>query len=463
MLKVTSKIPEQYLKEYLDGQIVFIKNRVQLFCALAVSIYFFASFAWFMLYPEELSRLELFAGLFLMMGGSLILFFNTKTRTLHIAKFNAYLFVTLMLALLVMLGIYYNDDPATSSSMFVFTLFFVSLTIPWAPAEVVIIGLLHAIAYTLNFLILARLNDTVIDSVEIRQYLEGFLFMCVAFILCVVVRFKETTRDIENFVLLKEIRDKNEQARKELALATRVQKTLVPASISTDRVDIAVTYLPVYYIGGDYVRFNFLDNDRMIFIVSDVTGHGVSAALLVNRLHTEFERFAKEGKEPGPLLQRLNEFIKEDFEGTDMYLSAFCGLLDFKKMRLLYSNYGHPPQYVYSAKNNELRKLPAQTGLLGLPVDNTGIYQDEAEVDKGDRILLFTDGVIETFRKDDEEYGSGRLEDFLLKNHSLSGRMFNQKLLQELDDFKEDNKFKDDIYIVDVTVKGHKPILPFMH
>ena len=107
------------------------------------------------------------------------------------------------------------------------------------------------------------------------------------------------------------------------------------------------TYLPVYYIGGDYTKFNFLEKDKLIFIITDVTGHGVPAALLVNRIHSEYERLAKEGYSPGELLRELNKFIEEDFGSSGMYLSAFCGLLDFKKMKLTYSNYGHPSQLLF--------------------------------------------------------------------------------------------------------------------
>ncbi|MFC1480375.1 PP2C family protein-serine/threonine phosphatase [Candidatus Omnitrophota bacterium] len=458
MFQTVKKIPEQYREEFLEKQTSFIKSRVHLFCLLTVSIYFLAVLTGYILYPEESAILEVIVGLSLVVGGALILYLNTIARTIRIAKLNAYLFTALLLVLLVKLGITYKDDALISSAVFVFTIFLVSVTIPWKPVEVILVGAMHITAYTVNFLYVKFLTAPPAGSFGVQEYLDGFIFLSMAIMLCLVIRRKETGRDVENFVLLKQVEDKNELMRKELEWATRIHKTIIPDSTSTDNVDIAVNYLPAYYIGGDYVKFEFLADDRLIFIISDVTGHGVPAALLVNRIHAEFERYAKEGKRPGLLLKKLNEFIKEDFEGSDMYLSAFCGMLDFKEMQLSYSNYGHPPQYLYRAKESDTQSLFAQTSLLGLPVDDDKVYQSEIDVDKGDRIFLFTDGVTEAVDSKGEQYGTKRLEDFLETNHTLSPVAFNDKLLKELNSYK-DGKFKDDVCIMGIEIECAQTLL----
>ena len=70
----------------------------------------------------------------------------------------------------------------------------------------------------------------------------------------------------------------------ELKMATPVHARLVPKSLTTESADIAFTYLPVYYLGGDYANFQITDGKNLIFFICDVTGHGVSAALLVNAI-----------------------------------------------------------------------------------------------------------------------------------------------------------------------------------
>lgn len=451
--RVGKKIPEEYLAGFLKQQTDFIKGRVNLFCVLAISLYLFAVIMSFILYPGFEEKLEIALGVLLVSAAGLIIFFNTRARSLAFAKFNAYLFAVLLLAIIGKLGISYRDDAMISSATFVFTLFLVSSTIPWYPGEVVIIGLMHFITYTFNFAYMRGLSGTPAAEFGILQYLDGLIFLAMALILCVIIRAKETKRDAQNFVLFKEVEKRNDQMNKELELATRIHKTLVPGSVHSGKVDIAVSYLPVYYMGGDYAKYRFLDNDRLIFIISDVTGHGVSAALLVNRIHAEFERLAQEGEGPGTLLKDLNGFIKGDFEGTEMYLSAFCGLLDFKKMSLVYSNHGHPPQYLYREDGNKVERLKAQTSLLGIPLDDDGVYEKEVKVGKGDRLLLFTDGVTEATNEQDIQYGDKRLEDLVLRNRGVPAEDFNRELLEDLGRFCS-NKLKDDIFVLDITIKG---------
>ncbi|MGB2601426.1 MAG: PP2C family protein-serine/threonine phosphatase [Candidatus Omnitrophota bacterium] len=451
--KSIKDIPEKYVAGFIFEQTRLIKSRVNLFCALAIILYFSAVISSLIIYPDTVITLDIILGGVLFIAASIILYFNWKTKSLLIAKVNAYLFTALILVVLVKLGMVYGDAPVISASIFVFTIFLVSVTIPWKPIEIIIIGLMHVIAYSATFLYVKHLTGTDIVSFGLNQYLDGLIFLMMAFSLCIVVRMKETARDIENFVLFKEVEEQSDQMSKELELATRIHKTLVPESMKSPKVDIAVSYLPVYYMGGDYAKYKFLDNNKFIFIICDVTGHGVSAALLVNRIHAEFERLVQEGEGPGVLLRDLNSFIEQDFAGTEMYLSAFCGLVDLNEMCLKYSNYGHPPQYVYHSKEDEIVPLKAQASLLGIPLEDNGLYETKVKVEKGDRILLFTDGLIETVDKEGVQYGGERLEEFLAKNRDLPAEEFNRALLKNVDRYQS-GKSRDDIFILDIGIKG---------
>ena len=460
-------IPDQYREEYFAKLTVFIRSRVGLYCILSVALYFFASLAGALLEPAEFKPIEILMGCVLIAGGLGVLYLNSRAKTYFAAKLNAFLFTALLLALIVRLGIDYAEagmvTPSSmllSSAVYVFVLFLVTMTIPWAPGEVVPIWIMHVAAFTMEFATVKYMQGAAGGYLDLRRYLTGVIFMFMAFFLCFVVRRRDMIRDAENFVLLKDVEAKNKQMNNELEWATRVHKTIIPHSTSTDKVDLAVSYLPVYYMGGDYVKFEFCGDDRLIFLMSDVTGHGVPAALLVNRIHAEFERMAKEGREPGALLAELNAFITEDFAGCDMFLSAFCGLLDFKKMKLLYSNYGHPTQYVYSARSASIHGLCSQATLLGVPMDDAAVHQAEMDVDRDDRVLLYTDGITETMDAAGEEYGAKRLEEFLRANHDLPVEDFNEKLLRDLDSYK-DGKFKDDICLLTIGIKCHRHAFAF--
>jgi serine phosphatase RsbU (regulator of sigma subunit) len=335
------------------------------------------------------------------------------------------------------------------ANIYLFLLFLVSITIPWRVWEVAIIWFMHLSAFSILFLYF----QTYFPQHVGHWYADGVLFLFTGFILCAVVRKKESSRDIENFILLKESEKINEQMHRELELATRIHKTLIPRSISTDAVDINVTYLPVSYMGGDYAKYHFTDDGRLLFIICDVTGHGVSAALTVNRLHTELERLVREEDRPGALLEELNKFLMGDFEGANIYLSAFCGLIDIKGKKLAFSNHGHPAQYLYKSKEGEVIPMPSQASLLGISRDSEGADQSELSLDKGDRLLLFTDGIIECKGVYGSEYGSEALEGFIRSDMESSGPDFSKRLIERLRSFNGGG-FDDDIFLLDINIKN---------
>lgn len=453
MNKILAKIPAKSLSEFFAKQTLFIKNRVRLLSVLAICLYFFSSIISLLAYPEDFNPAEIPIFIVLLLGGAVIIYFNNKAKTLNIARLNAYLFVALILVLLTKASIVYSQYAELSASIYVFTLFLIVSTIPWMPLEVVPITLMHVAAYSfLFFCVQTQCPDYIKEIFGPRQFFEGVSFILMASVICVVIRSKETVRDVENFILLKEVETKNKQMHEELELATIVHKTLVPKAKESKLLDIAVTYLPAYYLGGDYANYHFLGKDKVVFIICDITGHGVSSALLVNRIHTEFELSAKNGKDPGALLNEINDFILEDFKGTNMYLSAFCGLLDFKNRKLIYSNHGHPDQYIYLNSKSILQPLKSQAPLLGLPFVDKKICQDEIRVGSGDQILLFTDGVLDVINKDNEHFETKRLESFINYNHSLRAVVFNERLKEELERYKKDS-FKDDIFLFNMKIK----------
>lgn len=449
-----SKIPKNYLTAFISKQTALIKSRTRLFCVLTAVIFFAAGLLAYITTPTEFKPEELPIWVIVLIGSLLVFYIAGKSRSINAAKLNAYLFTVILLFCLTYLCILYSEYINITPALYLFLLFMVVFTIPWEAREIASLSLMHIAAYSaLFYYIRSRYTASDLpDVLETARYIDGLTLIAMGAILSFVVRRKEAALDTENFILLKQLEEKNTQMRQELELATRIHKTLIPHSVSTDMVDVAVMYLPMYYIGGDYAKFRFIDKDRFLFIICDVTGHGVSAALLVNRLHTEFERLARDGKEPGSLLKELNDFITEDFGEINMFLSAFCGLLDFKTMQLLYSNHGHPDQYIYRVTGGDIQRLTSQASLLGLPLEDENIYQHSVSFSKEDKILLFTDGVLDARNKAGELYGEVRLEDFIRNQSALEPNRFNQILLDELNSFK-DQPFTDDIFILSIHIK----------
>lgn len=263
----------------------------------------------------------------------------------------------------------------------------------------------------------------------------------------VVAGFIGVARDITDRVKMEEeLHRQHILLERELEVATRVHETLIPRNLKTDYLDLALTYRPVSSMGGDYASY-FLHDNRLLFIISDVTGHGVPAALLVNRLDSEFKRLASLNIEPGEIMKTLESFIEHQFRGTQMYLSAFCGALEFDSGRLTYSSYGHLPQIVFNAEKNNIELLEAQTTLLGIPLNRGDApFQDETTLSENSRVFLFTDGVTETKGRDGELFGYDRLQELVRQHPSTSPQTFNEHLFEALTTFKNGD-FEDDIFM----------------
>jgi hypothetical protein len=390
----------------------------------------------------------------LVVGTVVTIALNRRTHNLLMAKLNAYMFMAIIIAVMTKVSLIYMWGVESGTTLYMFILFLVFFTIPWSPWEINPIGLMHGIGY--NFLFLAesyavyKAGGASIDIVP--SYIDGLILLFLSALFCFVIRMRDTEREVDNFVLLKDVQEKSQQMKKELELATRIQKTLIPKSISTELMDISVLYLPMEFIGGDYAKFKFFDGKKLVLFICDVTGHGVSAALLVNRLHAEFERLADLKSEPGTLLRELNEFILRDFDGTGMYLTAFCCLLDLEKMSLSYSNYGHPDQYVYRLDGANIQSLKPNASLMGIAMEDKDIHQNTLNFEKGNKVFLFTDGVLETKNKHGEAYGKERLVDFLIRNRSVHVDKMNHALLEELRVFNGGD-FQDDVFALNIHIK----------
>jgi len=455
MKQAIDKIPKRHLDEFLKLKTDLIKSRTQLAAVLFVFTFTLGSLISYVSLGIPIDKMLIGTWTVIICVSGMIFALSRRVHTIQSAKFTVVLFMIMCLGVLTIYYVNIGTTPFNVGMVWIFAFIGFSLMFPWAPNTIIGVLLVHIWSYTV---VLMHRSTYVYRGIELRldlpDYLQAFIMMLLSFILCFIVSKRERIREVENFILLKDVEEKNQQMQRELELATRIHSRLIPHSSSTKLADIAVTYIPLYYMSGDYAKFFFLDKNKLIFIICDVTGHGVSAALLVNAINAEFERLAKEGKTPGNLLKEMDRFIKDDFAGVNMYLTAFCGLLDYSRFsrKFVYSSYGHPPQYIYHFTTSKVEKIIAQTSFLGLPMQDDNIYENTLQFEKGDQVLLFTDGVIESKNAGGKDYGAVRLERFIRENAGLDVVGFNKKLINELNGFSG-NKAKDDIFVLNIKTK----------
>lgn len=452
------KIAPRYIKEYEREKTGIVVSRLKFFCALVIGVYVALSVFALILDPQTFKADELFTWVILIAAASACLYVNRRVATLARAKLNAGAFAASVAAAITVLFFVYPDYIMQSSEMFALSVFLISFMMPWRSYEAAAIGLIHIAGYTIVFMWAAQAAPSAAQAFRTifaeGGYFDGLIFLAVAVFICAVIKHRDNIVDRKAFMMLKEIEARNAQMKKELAIARDVHKTLIPKSTSTENASIAVSYVPLDAVGGDYATFHVTKDGGLFFLIGDVTGHGVPAALLVNRVYGEIESLISKNPDPGTLMKELDRFVNEHFRQTEMYFSVCSGLLDFKTSTLFYSNYGHPPQILHQHRDNTISLLESQTYLLGIGMEAAGhsVYEGKLRFDHKDRIVLFTDGLIESKGPDGELYGMRRLESFVKTRTTEPAQAFNTELLGEVGSYRK-GPVADDIFLVTIDIK----------
>ncbi len=206
--------------------------------------------------------------------------------------------------------------------------------------------------------------------------------------------------------------------RGELELARTIQHSLLPARIPrVDGLKVAVRYQSMDRVGGDYYDFVH-DADHFGALVTDVSGHGVPAALIVSIVKIAFWFQRRAAGMPSELLAGMNAALYGNI-GNEFVTGCYA-CVRLKERVLVVGNAGHPPVLIHRRTSGEFLRLRPYGRLLGLlpaPPFETG----ELRLEPADRVLLYTDGILEAAGPGHEQFGEARLQDSLARAASLSG------------------------------------------
>jgi serine phosphatase RsbU (regulator of sigma subunit) len=195
-----------------------------------------------------------------------------------------------------------------------------------------------------------------------------------------------------------------------LDLAAEVHRSLLPSAVRHKRISVDVRYLPIEAVGGDYCQVRFPDLETCYITICDVTGHGVSAALLATRVSSEVRRAILAGCGPAEIIQLLNEFFDDYFRATHLYLTFFAARIDLAGRRITYSGAGHPSPLLLSRRTQAVEPLVSQNPLIGVMRDALDEDPEHGiDIEPGDRLLFYTDGLTETENESQRQLGVGGL------------------------------------------------------
>jgi len=247
-----------------------------------------------------------------------------------------------------------------------------------------------------------------------------------------------------------------------LDLARRVQTAIIPKPQRSEWMEVAVAYRPLVEIGGDYASVHFPAPDVLYVCIGDVTGHGVPAALLVNRAHGLIDQLVRQQLSPDEMLRQLNAAVLSSFHEETIFMSLLVVNINLRYRQLLFANAGHPPALLLRREGGELRadRLEPQCTVLGvgseLACDTNALGVRELRA--GDRLLLYTDGLIEASPGSDKFFGEEGLLQALRTHSGLPPQELADRLLAEAASFAG-GELQDDVLVLLIHVNkvGDRP------
>ncbi len=261
---------------------------------------------------------------------------------------------------------------------------------------------------------------------------------------------------IDNAQLYERILDENVKNKEELNLAYTIQKGLLPhRNPRLEGVNIRAKSLPAKIVGGDFYYFkNFRKKEQKVGIaIGDIAGKGVPAALLMAIATGSLGEISLEKEHPKAVLAKINSAMMEHITPySEMFATVFYAVFDAKKKLLTYSTGGHNPPILFHKETDRYKLLEAKGLLLG-KFRSPSFEKKEVRLRGGDKVIFYTDGIIEATNKQGKSFGLKRLAEIILKNNSLGGTRLINKVFREVSRFRGREPQHDDLTMVVMEVK----------
>jgi PAS domain S-box-containing protein len=248
-----------------------------------------------------------------------------------------------------------------------------------------------------------------------------------------------------------QLEERQKEIEEDLALAARVQQSLAPKPLVWGGLRVETYYDPVRTIGGDFGLVGPLEEEHLNLLVCDVSGHGISSALVANRIYTETIAQLGSGAPLPEMLRSLNRFVMQHIGSSVFFFTLAAARIDRDARRMVFAGAGHPPAMIARA-GREPRLLESRSMILGvLPdaVDPEGTL--DVDLDPGDRVVLYTDGITDVFDARGEMLGVPGVQKFVCETSLLPFAEMKQGILDRVAAWREGPP-SDDVSLVLVEV-----------
>jgi len=250
-----------------------------------------------------------------------------------------------------------------------------------------------------------------------------------------------------------ELEQHQEMLDRDLKLAETVQKSLIPESIDNEKIIVNVLHKPIIGVGGDYADLYYDGKTTIYLTIVDVTGHGIAAALIVNRVCSDVRKLVREGRSPKEILFHLNNFIFDSFYRTGMFLTAFSCMVDFEDNRLIYAGSAHPALLVWQAAVKNFLRLDSQNPIIGFEKNKENLFIEEVvHIHSGDKILLYTDGLVDVENEKNKPLGITGLIKLAEQTIGESPKIIAEDIVEKINRYRR-TPIRDDIYLMVAQIK----------
>lgn len=260
---------------------------------------------------------------------------------------------------------------------------------------------------------------------------------------------------IDNALLYRALAEQ-ERFAQEMKWAREIQQSLLPREVPrVPGYEVYGVSVPALEVGGDYFDYVPVAAGCWDFVIGDVSGKGVPAALIMSIVRSLIHTYVEFSTSPREVVSRVNRSLSPDLE-SEMFVTLAAFSLDPSRHRLRVVRAGHEPVVVVRSSGDVVRLQPAGTaiGLAGVAGFEGSLAEQEFVVQPHDTILMYTDGVTEAQNADREEFGYDRIEELARRHAGGTARELVQAILQAVTEFAQGRPQHDDITLVVVRRDG---------
>lgn len=286
-------------------------------------------------------------------------------------------------------------------------------------------------------------QNELLGVISINNKLSGYAFQHsdLDLLTNIAARLSNT---IKNAQLFHQIVDTG----KELSRAKNIMQKIMPSVLpKTKELQYGVSHIPLEQVGGDFYDVTQMDEFQYSILIADISGHGLSAAVLAAMSHMVLKNFEPEIKQsPSLFLTTLNHMLFGKLAGN--FLTAFYGIIDLKNNTIRCANAGHHPPFLLVKETSSVTQLDVKGKILGLIPD---LFYEEKTFPfvTGNRLVLFTDGITEHMSKDhNKRYNDELFQKAIINGIKVDAQNSADNLIQSAKDYVGSNDFADDVTVL---------------